>query len=119
MNHETGKSGEQLALDYMIRQGYQLVNRNYRCKIGEIDLILMKGNTLIFMEVKTRSSLKYGLPRESVTIAKQRTISRTALQYIQRYKIKNLNFRFDVVEIYRNLNAVKVVHIPNAFSIQS
>jgi putative endonuclease len=115
MNHRTGRNGEQLALEFMVGQGYALVERNYRCRFGEIDLIMLLEKTLVFIEVKTRFSSRYGLPREAVTIPKQRVIYQTAAQYIQRYNIKNLVFRFDVIEVYQDHHPAKIVHLPNAF----
>lgn len=116
-NYKTGKHGEEIAEDYLIDNGYKIVIRNYRCRFGEIDIIAAKENTLIFVEVKTRSHQRYGLPRESVTYAKQKVIIKTAQQYIQRFKIKDKLFRFDVIEVYYDKQPIKVVHIDNAFSL--
>ena len=117
MNHAVGKMGEETALQYLISQGYCLVFQNYRCRLGEIDLIIQKEKTLVFVEVKTRKNARYGLPREAVTISKQRAIIKTAMQYIQRYRVTGLLFRFDVVEVYQDIDPPKVVHLPNAFTL--
>lgn len=116
-NHITGKHGEEIAEAFLRENGYKIVNRNYRCRLGEIDIIAAKENTLIFVEVKTRSHQRYGLPRESVTFAKQKVIIKTAQQYIQRFKIIDKLFRFDVIEVYYDKQPIKVVHIENAFSL--
>lgn len=115
MNQTMGKAGEETALEFLQQQGYSLVCRNYRCRFGEIDLILRKDNLLIFAEVKTRRSQRYGLPRESVTPSKQNTIRKTALQYIQRYQIREMQLRYDVIEVYQNVIPEKVIHLANAF----
>ncbi len=116
-NQLTGKHGEDIAETYLIDDGYEIITRNYRCRFGEIDIIAARNGTLIFVEVKTRSDQRYGLPRESVTYAKQRVIIKTAQQYIQRYKIKDKLFRFDVIEIFYDRQPTHVVHIDNAFSL--
>ncbi|MEN1759461.1 YraN family protein [Anoxynatronum sibiricum] len=116
MNQVTGKAGEQAALLHLIKNGYQLVCRNYRCRLGEVDLIMRRDHILIFVEVKTRKSTQYGLPRESVTYAKQKKIYQIAQQYIQRYRINHLLFRFDVIEILCKNGEEQINHIENAFT---
>lgn len=116
-NHTTGKHGEELAERYLSDKGYETITRNYRCRFGEIDIIATKANIIIFVEVKTRTHQRYGLPRESVTYSKQRVIIKTAQQYIQRYKIKNTLFRFDVIEVYYDEHPIKIIHIDNAFNL--
>ena len=72
-------------------------------------------NTLVFVEVKTRKTTRYGLPREAVTFAKQKKIYQTALQYIQRFQIKHLLFRFDVIEVFAENGEDRINHIERAF----
>jgi putative endonuclease len=120
----TGQVGEKTAEAYLEKQGYEIVQRNFSCKKGEIDLIVRKKNTLIFVEVKTRNTLKYGLPHESITPIKIKHIKSTAHWYINAnknnrssvlYLNENLDFRFDVVEVLRINNQQYVKHTENAF----
>lgn len=104
-----GKFGEDYACAYLIKKGYTIVFRNFRCKIGEIDIIAEKEGTLCFVEVKTRASTKYGKPAEAVTENKQKRIYRCAEYYMQYKGMINRMpiLSFDVIEILREGNAVK------------
>jgi len=114
---KTGKAGEITAEEYLIKKGYQIIERNYRCKQGEIDLIVKKDNILSFVEIKTRNTMKYGLPCESITNGKIRHIKSTAYQYITVTKKMNENTdcRFDVVEVLRINDRQYIRHTENAF----
>lgn len=104
-----GKFGEDYACLYLIKQGYRILFRNFRCKIGEIDIIAEKEGVFCFIEVKTRSSTRYGKPAEAVTASKQKRIYRCAEYYMQ-YKgmINSIPIlSFDVIEILREGNVVK------------
>ena len=120
MNHrsELGKFGEDFACEYLKRQGYKIQFRNFRCRIGEIDIIAVKDNVLCFIEVKTRNTTTYGLPREAVSLTKQRKIYRCAELYMQSKGII-LNMpvlSFDVIEIIKEGTAVKEFHhYPHCF----
>lgn len=94
-----GLIGEALACDYLAAKGYKILLKNFECPLGEIDLIAKEKGTLVFIEVKTRSSLAMGLPMESVTFRKREQIVKVAQYYMKRYGIKNLPCRFDVVSI--------------------
>ncbi|HKM40245.1 MAG TPA: YraN family protein, partial [bacterium] len=85
-NKTVGKQGEEFAQRYLARLGYRIIERNFSCPIGEIDLIAQDGNTLVFIEVKTRSSLRFGLPEEAVTRTKQQKLRNVASYYLQRIK---------------------------------
>jgi len=112
-----GDLGEQAAVDYLCKNGYEILERNYRLKIGEIDIIAKKDNTFVFIEVKTRSSTRYGFPAEAVTYRKQQKIIRTAMCYLQQINQHNACCRLDVMEIFLSqLNVVKYNHIMNAFN---
>lgn len=111
-----GQEGEKRAEEYLVSQGWQLLASNYRCKCGEIDRVFRKGEWIIFVEVKTRRTFTYGLPREAVNARKQKQIFQTALHFIQEYQLGHLSFRFDVVEVlFLPQTKVQVHHIPNAF----
>lgn len=116
-NIRTGRLGEFTAAKYFKRNGYQIVEQNFRCKAGEIDLILKKHNVLVFVEVKTRQSLKFGYPSEAVTQDKIRHIRQTAMCYIQSNDLmySGLDFRFDVMEILKNQGDTYINHLKGAF----
>lgn len=112
-NIEKGKLGEEIALKYIISKGGKVIERNYRTKIGEVDLIVRLNGELVFVEVKSRSNINYGYPSESVNYKKKRKITNVAKYYIFDNSLENLSIRFDVIEIY--LNEKKINHIVNAF----
>lgn len=97
---QTGSYYEDVAVRYLQEQQYQIVARNFRCRIGEIDIIARDREYLVFVEVKYRSSIKQGYPAEAVTYAKQQTIYRVAAWYLQSHGYRaNTPCRFDVVSI--------------------
>ena len=96
---ELGAKGEKLAIRYLKNRGYRIVQRNYRCKLGEIDIIAEHGVDLVFIEVKTRSDSSYGSAVESVTPYKQKQLAKVALEYISKRDCHNRPVRFDVVGI--------------------
>ena len=114
---QVGDIGEQAAANYLCDNGYLILERKYRRKIGEIDIIAKNSQTLVFIEVKTRSNIRYGYPAEAVTYHKQQKIMHTALCYLKQIKQDDACCRFDVIEIFlTDLNVVKCNHIINAFS---
>ncbi len=100
---------------YLTRRGYRLVERNYRTRRGEIDLILRKRDTLIFVEVKLRRSLDFGDPLEAVTPHKQHTLRRLAEYYLADRKPDFDTLRFDVVGILSSRDGLRIDHIEDAF----
>ncbi|MDD3114331.1 MAG: YraN family protein [Anaerovibrio sp.] len=115
-NKTLGNKGERLAAEYLGSHGYRIVETNYRCQFGEIDIIASRGDLLVFAEVKTRRSLRFGRPGEAVDFCKQRKITRTAAWYIHGKKLDNCHFRFDVLEILRSpAGQMSLNHIKNAF----
>ncbi|MCL2603976.1 MAG: YraN family protein [Defluviitaleaceae bacterium] len=113
--HTAGMLGQQAAEDYLVKKNYRILQRNYRVKSGEIDLIAQDGAYLVFVEVKSRSGLGYGHPREAVNAAKQARILRTAQHYIIRYRLAERDLRFDVIEVLNTRGEVQIEHIENAF----
>jgi putative endonuclease len=109
-----GNEGEQLAADFLIQKGFEVVARNYRHKHAEIDLIVTKGNWLIFVEVKTRSSSSYGHPEEFVDYHKVKTILLGAEQYMCEKDWQG-NVRYDIVSILLKRSGPEIVHIEDAF----
>jgi putative endonuclease len=114
---EIGQKGENLAVEYLQKLGYKVLERNYRCKLGEVDIIALDNDTLVFIEVRTRSSLDFGLPQESINRRKRHQISKVALEYMIRRKLKNIPARFDVVAISLEPGKEKVDHIKDAFEL--
>ncbi len=110
-----GDRGEQIALDYLIDKGYSLVERNYRTRYGEVDLILRSGDTMVFVEVKLRRGLGFGDPLESVTSRKQATIRSLAESYLAERDPDFENVRFDVVGILETRYETEIQHVRNAF----
>ena len=103
--------GEARAKEYLLKQGYKILETNYKTKIGELDLVAETGNTIVFVEVKARNSVRFGLPREAVTPHKQNRIRQLAMQYARTKKLLNRPLRFDVIELLGD----ELTHIPNAF----
>jgi putative endonuclease len=107
--------GEELALRYLMRQGYELVERNYRTRYGELDLIVRHENTLVFVEVKLRRGIGFGDPLEAVTPHKQATIRSLAERYLSEKEPDFDELRFDAVGILLGEGAPQVVHVEDAF----
>jgi putative endonuclease len=113
-----GKYGEELAQDYLMKKGYELVEKNFRYERAEVDLIFKDENSkvLIFVEVKTRSSKSFGEPEESVTEMKQEKLVRSAEGFLMEHpEYDEYEKRFDVVAIYVRGNKEEINHIINAF----
>lgn len=110
-----GYDGETIASNYLLKENYNIIERNFRCPIGEIDIICEKDNTYIFIEVKTRKSLKYGFPAESVNYYKRQKITNIAKWYLVKNNINNKMCRFDIIEIYFENKNYKINHIINAW----
>jgi putative endonuclease len=111
-----GKQGEDLAVAYLKSHGVAIIKRNYRQKSGEIDIIARDQEWLVFVEVKTRKSLRFGYPYEAVTPKKQAQISRVALEYITRNKLSDQAVRFDVISIVITKDGdPEIEHLANCF----
>ena len=98
-NKIKGDLGEQKAVEFLKRRKYKILERNYKNKIGEIDIIAQQKKKMIFVEVKTRSSLQYGNPAEAVNYHKQKKIRQVAECYLQQNKLEDADMRFDVIEV--------------------
>ena len=110
-NKIKGAQGENLALNFLKKKGYKILAQNYVNTIGEIDIIGERKGVLIFVEVKNRSSAKFGLPREAVTPYKQNKIRQVALGYIKFNNLFDKPVRFDVIEVLGE----EISHIEDAF----
>ncbi len=96
-----GFRGEALAVKYLKKRGFKVIERNYHCPVGEIDLIAREGNTLVFVEIKARSSSAFGLPQDAVDRFKQKKIIQAARDYLAKHHLnEEIPARFDVVAIH-------------------
>ena len=111
LNKIIGTKGEVLAQNHLKKQKYRVLELNYSCKLGEIDIIAKDNDTIVFVEVKTRNSCKFGRPCEAVTPYKQNKIRTVAKYYLMPNHASDENCRFDVVEVLDD----KINHIKNAF----
>ena len=112
-----GKSAEDAASRFLKEKGYKILKRNFKTRLGEIDIIARDKDTLCFVEVKARSSLRFGLPYEAVSGFKQRQISKAALMYLKENHRLDKKARFDVVSITYSGNSPKFDLIQNAFEL--
>lgn len=109
-----GRDGEDLAVQFLRRKGYHIVERNFKFGRGEIDIIARDGKTLVFVEVKSRRSGRFGPPEEAVGRRKQRQLARLALAYIQRERLYlRVDCRFDVVAVSYEDQTIRLIR--NAF----
>lgn len=97
-----GQVAEEAAVNYLKHQGYQILERNYRSSLGEIDIIAQDRDTLVFIEVRSRQGTRFGLPQETVNLAKQQKVKRMAAQYLKAKNAWKKVCRFDVVGILFN-----------------
>jgi len=117
-NQKFGEKSESIASGYLEKKmGYKILEKNYRTKAGEIDIIAKDGNTIVFIEVKARRSLHYGSSRNAVTFDKQKKISMLALYYLKTKKLSNAKARFDVVAINFSKKVTEIEVIKNAFDL--
>jgi putative endonuclease len=112
-----GKQGEIWAKEYLQQHQYVIVEKNFRCKFGEIDLIAKDRHMIVFVEVRTKTSTAYGPAYNSVTSSKQKQVKRVALFYISKHNLVTTQFRFDVIGIILDPQTGQhhVDHIQNAF----
>ncbi|MHB8137518.1 MAG: YraN family protein [Smithellaceae bacterium] len=115
----TGKEGERIAVDLLKKNGYRITELNYRCPIGEIDIVARDKNELVFVEVKTRKSDALGYPEQAVGVKKQKKISQLALWYLQDKRLKDVHARFDVVAVMILPSGTDIRLIKNAFDFIS
>ena len=113
-HNELGKKGEQLAVDYLLQQGYAIVERNYRFQKAEVDIIARKGDTLAIIEVKTRSTVDFGNPQDFV---KPKQIQRLVKAVDEYVNVNNLDVevRFDIIAIVKEGKSFNIEHLENAF----
>lgn len=113
---ELGKKGEEAAVLFLRRRGFDICKRNWICPAGEADIIAQNKDCLCFVEVKTRTNLDHGFPEDSITLDKRRRYERIAGYYISEHEIKDMSIRFDVISIIvLNNQRAYVRHHINAF----
>lgn len=113
--HTLGKSGESLACEELRRRGYEILETRYRTRYGEIDIIARDGQTTVFVEVKTRSGLRFGDGADAVTAWKQRRIAKMAVDYVSRQRLHDTPCRFDVVAVDISGGEQRIEVYSNAF----
>ncbi|MFM7661282.1 MAG: YraN family protein [Bacteroidota bacterium] len=113
-NADLGTFGEQLACDFIRKKKYQIIDRNYRFKKNEIDIVAKKDNKLIIIEVKTRQTSEIGEPWQAVSKQKQKQVIKVANHYVQNNNIE-LETRFDIISIIHNSFITELIHIEEAF----
>ena len=114
-----GGSGEEIAAAFLRGLGYVILTRNYRKRFGEIDIVAEEGDTLVFVEVKTRTSDAFGSPLEAVDGRKQQRMARAALDYLSARKLHGRPARFDVVAVrLRGREQPRIEHVRNAFDLK-
>ena len=115
---ELGKKGEEVAIRFLKKNGYQVVKRNYICKMGEMDIIAKEKDTLVFVEVKTRTSTTFGPPQLAVNPKKQSQMSKVALNFLKEKRLEDVKARFDVVAILLGPRGEEIELIRDAFDLR-
>ncbi|MFH1122318.1 MAG: YraN family protein [Pseudomonadota bacterium] len=114
---ELGRLGEDLALKKIKKMGYRCLVRNYRCTLGEVDLVARDGDTLVFIEIKTRRGKSLEYAKEAVSMKKRRQLSKVALSYMRDHDCADVKSRFDVVAISLEGNRREIEVVKNAFDL--
>jgi len=115
----TGKLGEDIAAGHLTGAGYEILERNFRCPLGEIDIVARDRETLVFVEVRSRRTDSYGSPLESVGFAKQKKLSLVAAYYLNRHDLHLMKARFDVVAVKLRPSRPEVELVRDAFDLIS
>jgi putative endonuclease len=116
-NIQLGKAGEVAAAGFLEKNGYKVLHKNYKSKLGEIDIVALDKETVCFIEVKTRTSNAFGFPYEAVSRFKQRQIAKAALVYLKTKCLLHKKARFDVVSILYAGNTPNIKLVKNAFEL--
>jgi len=111
LNKQKGNIGEDLACKYLVKNEYIILKRNYKNRLGEIDIIAMYKKEIIFVEVKLRTSKQFGKGIESIGFYKKKHIINTAKLFIQQNHIENLQIRFDAIEIFVEDEKISINHV--------
>lgn len=114
--HETGKIGEDLVVKYLEQNGYTIIERNFECRQGEIDIIAKDKEEIVFIEVKTRTNENYGKPKEAVDETKKKHIYKSSEFYVYINHLENEPIRIDVIEVYKKQEKFIIHHIKQAIT---
>jgi putative endonuclease len=112
-----GARGEERAAAFLREQGYRILDRNYRCTLGEVDIIARDGSTVVFVEVKTRSSERFGTPQAAIGLQKQKRMTAIALYYLKGKGWLGKPARFDVAAVSLDEGRATVTLFKNAFDV--
>ena len=115
---ELGQKGEEIALRFLKKKGYRIIEQNYVCKMGEMDIIAKEKDTFAFIEVKTRTSTTFGPPQSAVNASKQRQLSKVALNFLKEKNLEDVRARFDVVAILLRPKGEEIELIRDAFDLR-
>ncbi len=110
-----GKKGESLAVDFLLKEKYRIVARNYKAEKYELDIVAIKDGMLVFVEVKTRSTDRFGEPEESVGYQKEHHIAEAAEHFMEHFEDHFTDVRYDIISIILNDTNTKIKHIEDAF----
>ena len=113
-HYELGKEGEQLAVDYLLKSGYRILERNWRFQKAEVDIIAQKGTILAAVEVKTRSTKEFGNPQDFVNPKKIKLLVTAVNEYVIQNDL-DVEVRFDIVAITKSASAFEIEHLEDAF----
>ena len=113
-HNELGKKGEQLAVDFLLTNGYEIIERNYRFDKAEVDIIAQKGNILAIIEVKTRSTIDFGNPQDFVKPKQIQRLVKAVDEYVTTNNL-NVEVRFDIIAIVKERKSFNIEHLKNAF----
>jgi putative endonuclease len=113
-HNDLGKEGEQAAVDFLKKEGYSILHTNWVFQKAEIDIIAKKDNVLAAVEVKTRSTLEFGLPQEFVKPRKIQLLAKAMNQYVEEYDI-DAEIRFDIISVHKNAVNFEIEHLKDAF----
>lgn len=117
-SYELGRKGEEIAAEYLVQRGYQIIERNYHSQQGEIDLIVRDKDFLVFVEVKSYSFRSYGSPVGAIRASKKESIIHAAERYLYKNNIKDMFCRFDVIAIFQKRDGSRVIdHYKDAFYV--
>lgn len=112
-----GKAGEDKAADFLAANGYKILKRNYKTRLGEIDIVARDKETICFVEVKSRTTERFGLPQEAISKSKQRQIAKAALMFLKENDLLDSFTRFDAVSVLFGQDKPKLELIKNAFDL--
>lgn len=113
----TGTKGEKIASAFLKKNGYKILETNFRCSLGEIDIVAREKEAFVFVEVKTRKSDDWGYPEQAVSVKKQKKLSQLALAYFQKNNLADVTARFDVIAITLSNSGSEIKLIQNAFDL--